>query len=125
MRLGRRLHLIGESDLNDPRVIRPREPGGLGLDAQWSDDFHHALHAHLTGERGGYYADHGSLEGLAKAYRDNYVLTAALAVPPAPLRGAGGRPARRAVRHLRPEPRPGRQPPARRPAQPRWWTSTR
>jgi maltooligosyltrehalose trehalohydrolase len=74
-RLGRRFHLIGESDLNDPRVIRPRDRGGLGLDAQWSDDFHHALHAYLTGERGGYYADHGSLAGVAKAYRDAYVLT--------------------------------------------------
>jgi maltooligosyltrehalose trehalohydrolase len=74
-RLGRRFHVIGESDINDPRVIRPRSRGGLGLDAQWSDDFHHALHAYFTGERGGYYADHGTLEDLAKAYRNAYVLT--------------------------------------------------
>jgi maltooligosyltrehalose trehalohydrolase len=46
--------LIAESDLNDPRVVRPPEIGGYGLTAQWSDDFHHALHTVLTGERAGY-----------------------------------------------------------------------
>ncbi|MFJ6571075.1 malto-oligosyltrehalose trehalohydrolase [Streptomyces sp. NPDC091292] len=55
--LGRPLFLIGESDLNDPRLITARERGGLGLDAQWSDDFHHALHTALTGESQGYYGD--------------------------------------------------------------------
>jgi len=69
---GRRLYLIGESDLNDPRLIRERERGGLGLDAQWSDDFHHALHVLLTGERTGYYADFGSVEQLATAWREGY-----------------------------------------------------
>ncbi|HEX2316627.1 MAG TPA: malto-oligosyltrehalose trehalohydrolase [Thermomonospora sp.] len=65
--LGRELFLIAESDLNDPRVITPREAGGLGIDAQWSDDFHHALHATLTGERQGYYCDFGPLAVLAQA----------------------------------------------------------
>jgi maltooligosyltrehalose trehalohydrolase len=65
--IGRRLHLIAESDLNDPRTVRPIEHGGHGVDAQWSDDFHHALHAVLTGERTGYYADFGSLADLAAA----------------------------------------------------------
>ncbi|WP_406333720.1 malto-oligosyltrehalose trehalohydrolase [Streptomyces sp. NBC_00203] len=55
--LDRPLFLIAESDLNDPRLITPREEGGLGLHAQWNDDFHHALHAALTGEAQGYYAD--------------------------------------------------------------------
>jgi malto-oligosyltrehalose trehalohydrolase len=64
--LGRELVLIAESDLNDPRLVTAREAGGTGLAAQWSDDFHHALHAALTGERQGYYADFGSLEVLAK-----------------------------------------------------------
>jgi malto-oligosyltrehalose trehalohydrolase len=64
-RLGRELVLIAESDLNDPRLVTPREAGGTGLAAQWSDDFHHALHAALTGERQGYYADFGSLAVLA------------------------------------------------------------
>jgi len=71
--LGRRLVLIPESDLNDPRLLRSRACGGLGLDAQWNDDFHHALHAVLTGEREGYYADFGSLADLAKALRQAYV----------------------------------------------------
>ena len=71
--LGRRLILIAESDLNDPRLVRAREAGGYGLAAQWSDDFHHALHAALTGERDGYYADFGSLADLAHAYRRAYV----------------------------------------------------
>jgi len=66
--LARRLVLIAESDLNDPRVVTPREAGGFGIDAQWSDDFHHALFAVLCPkERGGYYADFGSLALLAKA----------------------------------------------------------
>jgi maltooligosyltrehalose trehalohydrolase len=65
--LGRELFLIAESDLNNPRLVTSREAGGYGLDGQWSDDFHHALHAALTGERQGYYCDFGSLDTLAKA----------------------------------------------------------
>jgi malto-oligosyltrehalose trehalohydrolase len=65
-RLGRELVLIAESDLNDPRLVTAREAGGTGLTAQWSDDFHHALHSALTGEQQGYYADFGSLEVLAQ-----------------------------------------------------------
>jgi maltooligosyltrehalose trehalohydrolase len=72
-RLGRRLHLIAESDLNDPVLLRSPEVGGYGLDAQWSDDFHHALHAFLTGEREGYYADFGEVWHLEKALRDIFV----------------------------------------------------
>jgi len=62
----RPLTLIAESDLNDPTLITPREAGGYGLDAQWSDDFHHALHVALTGETQGYYADFAPLAALAK-----------------------------------------------------------
>jgi malto-oligosyltrehalose trehalohydrolase len=65
-RLGRELFLIAESDLNDPRLVTSREAGGFGLDGQWSDDFHHALHSALTGERHGYYGDFGSMAALAK-----------------------------------------------------------
>lgn len=71
--IGRHVALIAESDLNDPRVVRSREVGGFGLAAQWSDDFHHALHAALTGERDGYYADFGSLADVAHAWRHAYV----------------------------------------------------
>ncbi|GAA1902612.1 malto-oligosyltrehalose trehalohydrolase [Streptantibioticus ferralitis] len=65
---GQPLFLIAESDLNDPRTTAPREAGGLGLHAQWSDDFHHALHTALTGESQGYYADfaRAPLAALAK-----------------------------------------------------------
>ena len=65
---GRPLLLVGESDLNDPRLVTPRTDGGLGLAAQWSDDFHHCLHTALTGEAQGYYADFAArpLRGLAK-----------------------------------------------------------
>jgi maltooligosyltrehalose trehalohydrolase len=72
-RLGRPLDLIAESDLNDPRMVAPTAAAsgstsgaGMGMTAQWDDDLHHALHALLTGERQGYYADFGSLEVLAK-----------------------------------------------------------
>ncbi len=64
----RHLVLIAESDLNDPRVMNE-----WGIHAQWSDDFHHALHSVLTGERDGYYSDFGKLGQLAKAFRDAYV----------------------------------------------------
>jgi maltooligosyltrehalose trehalohydrolase len=65
--LNRELVLIAESDANDPRLVTSREAGGYGLTAQWSDDFHHAVHAAVTGERQGYYCDFGSLAALAKA----------------------------------------------------------
>ncbi|WP_435017018.1 malto-oligosyltrehalose trehalohydrolase [Tundrisphaera sp. TA3] len=71
--LGRHLILIAESDLNDPRVVRPFELGGFGIDAQWSDDFHHALHSAITGEVNGYYSDFGSLSDLATAFKSSYV----------------------------------------------------
>ncbi|QHC68492.1 malto-oligosyltrehalose trehalohydrolase [Rathayibacter sp. VKM Ac-2759] len=64
--VGRPLTLIAESDLNDPKLITPREAGGYGLDAQWSDDFHHAVHVALTGETTGYYEDFAPLGALAK-----------------------------------------------------------
>ena len=72
-RLSRRFVLIAESDLNAPRVLLPADRGGYGLDAQWNDDFHHALHAILTGEKNGYYADFGSLADLAKALQQAFV----------------------------------------------------
>jgi maltooligosyltrehalose trehalohydrolase len=72
--LGRNLVLIAESDLNDPRVVTPREANGYGIDAQWSDDFHHALFAVLCPkERAGYYADFGSLAQLGKALEHTFV----------------------------------------------------
>ncbi|MDX6524799.1 MAG: maltooligosyltrehalose trehalohydrolase, partial [Gaiellales bacterium] len=69
----RTLTLIAESDLNDPRVVLPPALGGLDLDSAWCDDVHHSLHAVLTGEREGYYADFGTLDQLAKALRQGWV----------------------------------------------------
>ncbi|HEX8749327.1 MAG TPA: malto-oligosyltrehalose trehalohydrolase [Pyrinomonadaceae bacterium] len=71
--LGRMAWTIAESDLNDVRVIKPLEEGGYGLNAQWSDDFHHSLHAILTGTRRGYFADFGRVEDLAKAISEGFV----------------------------------------------------
>jgi maltooligosyltrehalose trehalohydrolase len=71
--LGRRLFLIAESDLNDPRIVQQREVGGYGIDAQWSDDFRHSLHTVLSGERNGYHMDFGSLGDLAKSLRQVFV----------------------------------------------------
>lgn len=71
--LGRELWLIAESDRNDPRLTRGREQHGYGITAAWDDDFHHALHTVLTGERGGYYADFGQIAQLAKVFTDAYV----------------------------------------------------
>lgn len=64
--LGRPLGLVAESDLNDPRMVEPVDAGGLGMTAQWSDDFHHALRTLLTGDKSGYYGDFGSPAVLAK-----------------------------------------------------------
>jgi maltooligosyltrehalose trehalohydrolase len=71
--LGRHLVLIAESDLNDPRIVRSRELGGYGIHAQWSDDFHHSVHALLTGETNGYYSGFGGFAPLAKAIEDIFV----------------------------------------------------
>jgi maltooligosyltrehalose trehalohydrolase len=74
-KIGRRLVLIAESDLNDPRVVKPKELGGYGMDAQWSDDFHHALFTVLQSGAGekGYYVDFGSVAKLAKALTKTFV----------------------------------------------------
>ncbi len=72
-KLGRSIHIIAESDLNDVRLLDPPESGGYGLDAQWSDDFHHSLHALLTGEQFSYYADFGRPEHLVKAINSTFV----------------------------------------------------
>ncbi|WP_299036686.1 malto-oligosyltrehalose trehalohydrolase [uncultured Pseudokineococcus sp.] len=62
--VGRPLTLVAESDLNDPRMVEPAIEGGYGMQAQWADDVHHAIHSLVTGERQGYYVDFGSLETL-------------------------------------------------------------
>jgi maltooligosyltrehalose trehalohydrolase len=73
VRLNRRVYLMPESADNDARLLRPRELGGFGLDAQWSDDFHHCVHVLLTGDCGGYYEDYARLDHLAKAFREGFV----------------------------------------------------
>jgi maltooligosyltrehalose trehalohydrolase len=72
-RLGSRKLVIAEIDANDPKWVRPREVGGYGLDAHWSDDFHHAVHVALTGERAGYYADFAGRGAVAKVLAERYV----------------------------------------------------
>jgi maltooligosyltrehalose trehalohydrolase len=72
-RVGRKIHLIAESNLNDTRIIRPPDQGGFGHDAQWCDDFHHAVHTLMTGEQKGYYADYGKPEHLVKCLREGFV----------------------------------------------------
>jgi len=74
-RLGRPVHVIAEDERNDPRLVRPPALGGMGLDAVWSDDLHHALHALLTGERHGYYQDYGAPAHLARALACGYTYT--------------------------------------------------
>ncbi|HET9179857.1 MAG TPA: malto-oligosyltrehalose trehalohydrolase [Terriglobia bacterium] len=71
--LKRQIHVIAESDRNDSKLLRGPDEGGYGLDAQWSDDFHHALHTLLTSERNGYYSDFGTVAQLAAAYREGFV----------------------------------------------------
>jgi len=74
-RTGRKKVLIAELDLNNPRYVTAIDKGGYGLQGQWVDEFHHALHSCLTGEGNGYYADFGELRLLAKSFEDVYVYT--------------------------------------------------
>jgi maltooligosyltrehalose trehalohydrolase len=73
-RRGSRVHVIAESNLNDVRLLQPPERGGYGLDAQWNDDFHHAVHALLTGERQGYYVDFGPMHDFPKLFQHTFIL---------------------------------------------------
>ncbi len=73
LEVGRPLLVTAETDRNDPRLVRSTDAGGYGLDAAWNDDFHHALHALLTGERGGYYAEFGEAEQLGEALQHGWV----------------------------------------------------
>ncbi|MCU0983032.1 MAG: malto-oligosyltrehalose trehalohydrolase [Pirellulaceae bacterium] len=72
-RQGRRVSVIGETDQNDPRLVTPVERGGYGLDGVWSDDFHHAVHAWLTGQRDGYFQPFGGAEQIVEAYNRVFV----------------------------------------------------
>jgi len=74
-RVQRRKILIAEFDLNNPRYITPVELGGYGMDAQWVDEFHHALHVVITGEQTGYYEDFAGLDDLARSFQHSYVYT--------------------------------------------------
>ena len=72
--LGRPAYVIAESDLNDPRLVTPLSHGGYGLDAQWCDDFHHALRTLLTGDCAGYFRDFGGFTPLVKSFREGFVI---------------------------------------------------
>jgi maltooligosyltrehalose trehalohydrolase len=84
--LQREVCVTAETDENDPRIVRPRSSGGYGLDAIWSDDFHHAIHAFFTGEHRGYYQDFGRAEQIVRALSDGFVFQGE------PFRYWGGRP---------------------------------
>ena len=72
-RLQRQAWLIAESDLEDVRIINPRAKGGYAFDAQWHDDFHHALYALLTGQREGFLMDFGAVANLSKSVTEGFV----------------------------------------------------
>jgi len=71
--LNRHIHLFAESNQNKAALVRPRELGGCALDGYWNDDYHHAVHTILTGEKMGYYADYGDIDDLAKALQQGFV----------------------------------------------------
>jgi len=70
---GRKIYITAESDSNDVKVIRPKAQAGCGIDAQWNDDFHHAIHTLLTGENDRYYEDFGKIEQLEKSFREGFI----------------------------------------------------
>ena len=112
-RLNRDMVLIAESDLNDPRLVTSREAGGFGLTGQWSDDFHHAVHAAITGERQGYYCDFGSVRALVKTLTRVFFHDGTWSAFRSRSHGRPVRPAAHPVLplpRLPAGPRPGRQP---------------
>ncbi|MCA9073288.1 MAG: DUF3459 domain-containing protein, partial [Planctomycetaceae bacterium] len=72
-RLNRQVYTIAESCLNDTRLLEVSEVGGYGIDAQWCDDFHHAIRTALTEERSGYYVDYQGFGNIVKTFRDGFV----------------------------------------------------
>ncbi|KAF0099451.1 MAG: glgX [Rhodospirillaceae bacterium] len=66
---GRHVHLVLEHDGNVADHLR------RDFDAQWNDDAHHVLHALLTGESDGYYADYADrpAQRLARALAEGFV----------------------------------------------------
>ncbi|MEX2594640.1 MAG: malto-oligosyltrehalose trehalohydrolase [Anditalea sp.] len=70
---GKSYCLIAESDMNDVKILNDYSQGGYGLEAQWTDDFHHAVHTLATGERGGYYADYGKIAHLGKSFKQAFI----------------------------------------------------
>ena len=107
-KLGRPIQLIAESDLNDSRLLLDRAHGGYGLDAQWSDDFHHSVHTLLTNERRGYYEDFGGIQPLVSTLQDGWHYRGQYS--PHRQRSHGNRAAGNCalkIRRLRPESRPG------------------
>ena len=65
--------MTAESNLNNPHVVKTPDIGGLGFDAQWLNDFHHALYVLLDDKGRERYADFGHIEQVAKAYTDGFV----------------------------------------------------
>lgn len=96
---GRRFLLIAESELNDSRVVKGREECGYGLDAQWNDDFHHAVHTYLTGEHDSYYSDFSGRADIVTSLRDGFVYSGRYSENLSKNRGApwGGLPFERLV----------------------------
>jgi maltooligosyltrehalose trehalohydrolase len=94
-KLGRKAVLIAESDLNDPKLVLSREIGGYGLDAQWADDFCHALETQLVGEESSYAPDFGDFGALVKAMREAFVFTGQYSVMRQRRFGRSPHPARR------------------------------
>lgn len=73
IKTGKSYSLIAESDMNDVKIISEYEKGGYGLEAQWADDFHHAIHTLATGEKEGYYSDYGNINFLAKSFKQAFI----------------------------------------------------
>lgn len=96
---GRKIQLIAESEYNDPVHVTERSGGGFGLDAQWNDDFHNALHANLTGERESYYSDFGPEKDILTSLAEGFVYSGRYSAHLSKIRGVpwGGLPMERLV----------------------------
>ena len=54
----RRIFLVGENEPQDTRLLKQGGAYSDGLDALWSEDWHHAAYVALTGRREAYFTDY-------------------------------------------------------------------
>ncbi|RYE51042.1 MAG: DUF3459 domain-containing protein [Hyphomicrobiales bacterium] len=70
----RQTYIVVENQPQERRMIEAPEQGGLGVDAMYNDDFHHAAHVCITGHNDFYYRDYrGSPQELVSSLKHGFL----------------------------------------------------